>query len=118
MGCFPRDRIRIRTQEVVVVAAAVRMVRSLRDRTRIRMEGIRRRGQAVAAAVTEVVLPQGAMACLQAPVPEAASPEAAVPPGGRAVRANDDHHNCGNGIEPVIASATAPACASAVGSLA
>jgi hypothetical protein len=38
--------------------------------------------------------------------------------GGRAARANDDHHNCGNGIEPVIASAAAPACASAVGALA
>jgi hypothetical protein len=46
-------------------AAAVRMVRFPRDRTIIRLESIRHRGQAVVAAATE------AMACLQAPVPEA-----------------------------------------------
>jgi hypothetical protein len=59
-------------------------------------EAVRRRGQAVVAAVTEAVLPREAMACLQAPAP-AAAPEA-VPPGGRAVRANDRYvpirHGC------------------------
>jgi hypothetical protein len=49
------------------VAAAVRMVRFPRDRTIIRPEAIRHRGQAVVAAATE------AMACLQAPVREAAA---------------------------------------------
>jgi hypothetical protein len=64
-----------------VVAAAVPMVRSPQDRTRMQTEVIPRRGRAVGAAGTE------AMACLQAPAPEAA----ANPPtaGGRAVLPND-----------------------------
>jgi hypothetical protein len=63
-----------------VVAAAVRMVHSPRDRTRIRTQAIRRQGQAVVAAVTEAGLPQEDTAwALQAraPAPAAVAPEAA-----------------------------------------
>jgi hypothetical protein len=66
-----------------VVAAAVPMVHSPQDRTRMQTEVI---------LVTEAVLPQEDMACLHAPAPAAAAnlPTA----GGRALRANDHCSKC------------------------
>jgi hypothetical protein len=67
-------------QAVVVVAAAVIMVRSPRGRTRIRTQAIRRR-----AAAEAISFPQESM-FLQA---RARAPGTAVPTGDRAIRAND-----------------------------